>query len=148
MTKQIYYEDIGVGSELPTLIKHPTSRQLVKWAGVSGDYYEIHYDNDFAKSTGLPGIIVHGMLTASFLGQVVTDWMGEWGTLKKFSTSNRAMLFPGHDVTCKGVVSNKYNKDGEHFIECKTWTENDKGEKTTTAVAIVTVPSHKQPVNK
>jgi acyl dehydratase len=143
MAKQIYYEDIEIGSEIPSLVKHPTPRQLVKWAGQAGDLYEIHYDKDFAKSKGLPGIIVHGMLTMSFLCQMLTDWIGEQGTLKKIGTSNRAMLFPGHDVTCKGTVSNKYVKDGENFVECKIWAENDKAEKCVTATAIVTLPGKK-----
>ncbi|MBF8265321.1 MAG: Acyl dehydratase, partial [Dehalococcoidia bacterium] len=73
MSKQIYYEEVEVGAELPPLIKHPTTQQLVKWAGASDDYYQIHYDKDFAMANNLPGVIVHGWLTFSFLGQLVTD---------------------------------------------------------------------------
>ena len=62
MAEQVFYEDVEVGSEIPCLVKHPTPRQLVKWAGASGDYYEIHYDKDFAQANGLPGIIVHGFV--------------------------------------------------------------------------------------
>ena len=48
MVEQIYYEDVKVDTELPTLVKHPTPRQLVMWAGAAGDLFEIHYDKDFA----------------------------------------------------------------------------------------------------
>ena len=74
MAEQLYYEDITVGSELTPLVKQPTTRQLVMWAGASGDYYQIHYDKDFAQSRGLPGVIVHGQLVCSFLGQLMTGW--------------------------------------------------------------------------
>ncbi len=92
MAKQITYEDVVVGQPLPTLIKHPTPRQLVMWAGASGEFSEMHYDKDFALKMGFPGIIVHGMLMASFLVQVLTDWIGEWGTLRKIKTSNRQFV--------------------------------------------------------
>jgi len=73
MSGQLYYEDIVVGSEITPLLKQPTTRQLVMWAGASGDYYAIHYDKDFALSKGLPGVIVHGQLVGCFLGQLITD---------------------------------------------------------------------------
>ena len=92
MIEQRYYEDVEVDTYLPSLVKHPTPRQLVMWAGASGDFYEIHYNTDFALSRGLPGIIVHGDLTGAFLAQLLTDWMGEQGTFKKLRTTNRGML--------------------------------------------------------
>ena len=103
MAEQIYFEDVKEDTELPTLVKHPTPRQLIMWAAASGDLYEIHYSKDFALSQGLPSIIVHGDLTASFLAQLMTDWMGELGTFKKLSTQNRAVLVPDEDIICKGV---------------------------------------------
>ena len=141
MAEQLYYEDVEEGTELPTLVKHPTPRQLVMWAGASGDYYEIHYSKDFALSQGLPGIIIHGDLTGAFLAQLITDWMGEGGTFKKLQTSNRGMLFPNEDTICKGKVSKKYIQNGEHCVECEVWAENSKGEKCVTGTALVTLPA-------
>lgn len=141
MAEQIYFEDVKEGSELPALVKHPTPRQLVMWAGASGDLYEIHYNKDFALSQGLPGIIVHGDLTASFLAQLVTDWMGESGTFKKLYTQNRTILIPDEDIICKGVVSKKYVEAAEHYAECEVWAENSKGEKCTLGTASVTLPT-------
>ena len=45
MAKELFYEDVEIGTELTPLIKHPTPRQFVKWAGASGDYAEIHYSH-------------------------------------------------------------------------------------------------------
>jgi acyl dehydratase len=141
MSGQLYYEDIVVGSEITALVKQPTTRQLVMWAGASGDYYPIHYDKDFAQSKGLPGVIVHGQLVGCFLGQLMTDWMGEQGSLRKLTCSYKSLNFPGEALTCKGKVNKKYVEDGTHYIECNLWVENLKGEKTVTGKAVITIPS-------
>src|SRR3972149_11429871 len=97
MAGQVYYEDIQVGSEIPALVKYPTTMQLVKYAGASGDYYQIHYDKDIALANGLPGVIVHGWLTLSFLGQMLTDWLGGGGGLGKLDGRD-----PGMDPAPEG----------------------------------------------
>lgn len=139
--QQVYYEEVAVGQELPRLVKQPTTQQLVKWAGASGDYYQIHYDKDFAQGTGLPGVIVHGWLTFSFVAQVVTDWMGEEAVLKKIGVSYRGMNVPGQDIICRGKVAKKYVKDGEHIVECEIWAEDAKGQVTTPGTAVVALPA-------
>jgi acyl dehydratase len=141
VAKQVYYEDVEVGMELPTLVKTPTPQQLVKWAGASGDFYQIHYDKDFAIKNGLPGIIVHGLLTCAFLGQMLTDWIGEEGTLKKYGVSYRGMHLPYQEIYCKGKVTNKYIQNGDHIVECEIWSENPKGEKCVPGTATVILPS-------
>lgn len=143
MSKQVYFNDIEAGMDLPPLVKNPTTRQLVKWAGASGDFNEIHYDKDWAISTGLPGVIIHGRLKAAFLGQLMTDWVGAEGQLKKFSCSYKAMDMPGSPLTCKGKVTRKYEKDGQGLVECDIWVENAKGEKTTEGKATVVLPIRK-----
>ena len=143
MTQQIFFEDVAEGQEMPQLVKNPSTRQLVKWAGASGDYYEIHYDKDFAQSTGLDGCIVHGWLTFSFVAQMVTDWMGQDAFLKKIGVSYRGMNVPKQDIICKGNITKKYESDGEKIVECDIWAENTEGKKTTPGKAVVVLPSRK-----
>lgn len=137
----LHYEDVTEGSEITPLVKRPTTRQLVMWCGVSGDYNPVHYDKDFAQGRGLPGVIVQGQLIGCFLGQLITDWIGEQGTLRKLSCSYKGMNFPGEMLTCKGKVTKKYVENGEHYGECNLWVENPKGEKTVTGKAVVVLPS-------
>ena len=141
MPEQLYYEDVTVGDKVTPLVKQPTTRQLVMWAGASGDYNPIHYDKDFAQSQGLPGVIVHGALVGSFLCQLITDWIGERGVISKFSCNYRGMNFPGEDLTCRGRVTNKYVADDKRYVECESWVENPNREKTVTGRAVVIVPS-------
>jgi len=139
MNNSIYYEDVNIGDELPTLIKHPTSKHLVMFAGASCDFYEVHYDKDFAKEAGLPGIIIQGMLSASYLAQVVTDWIGERGTLKKLSTRNQQVIFPNQDIVCRGVITEKYMDGDEHLVDCEVWAETKDAEKAVIVKAVVSL---------
>jgi acyl dehydratase len=141
MSGQIYFEDVAVGDSLPTLMKHPTPRQLVMWAGASGEFSEMHYDKGVALQKGFPGIVVHGMLMASFLAQLITDWIGERGDLKRIKTRNEQFVLVNEDIICKGSVAKKYVENNGHYVECELWVENRKGERCVSATAIVALPT-------
>jgi acyl dehydratase len=137
MSKQIYYEDVVESSELPTLIKRPNTKQLVMWAGASGDLNPIHYDKDYALKRELPGVVVHGQLAGCYLIQMITDFIGEAGSLKSTKISYRGMNLPGDMLSCKGTISTK-KEDGR--VNLNLWVENSMGEKTLTARATVLLP--------
>ncbi len=140
MKKQIYFEEIEADDEIPELIKEPSTRQLVMWAGASGDLNPIHYDKDYAVSRGLPGVVVHGQLAGCFLAQMVTDWIGERGSLKKININYKSMNLPGKRLVCKGKVTGKSDEDGEGMVTASLWVENAEGEKTLTGTAKVALP--------
>ena len=131
------WNDVKEGQSLPELKKNCSTQQLVLWAAGSGDFYQIHYDKDFAISTGLSNIIVHGALKNGFLGQLVHDWVGNNARIKKYGCSYRGMDYPNEDITCKGVVTKKYEANGEKLVDVEIWTENPKGQKTTPGFATV-----------
>ena len=125
--------NLEVGMELPDLVKNPTTRQLVQYAGAQGDFYEIHYDQDYARSVGLPGVILHGLLKAAFLGQLVTDWLGDRGTLESFEVSYRGTDSPGKPYRCRGRIT---RIDGDQ-VELELWGEASDGSRTTLGAATV-----------
>ena len=127
---------VQVGDEITELVKHPTTQQLVQYAGASGDFYQIHYDQDFARGVGLPGVILHGLLKAAFLGQLVTDWLGDRGTLKAFEVSYRGIDQPGRSYRCRGRVA---KVDGDQ-VELEVWGEDPDGNRTTLGSATVEMP--------
>ena len=140
MVRQIFYEDIEIGSDVPSLIKYPTLVQLVKYAGAVDDYSPYNFDREYARSIGLPDVLVTGSLLFGFLAQMVTDWIGEQGTIKKLSCSHRAMRHPGTEIICKGKVTSKYIEGGKGYIECEIWAENAEGQKSTPGTALVVLP--------
>jgi len=140
MKKRLYYEDIALGSEIPPLVKKPTTEQLVKWGKVSGDNNPIHFDEDFARSRGLPGIIVQGQLAFSFLVQLLSDWTGEQGIIKKLNCSYKGMNFPEETLTCRGKVVKQYTMADKGYVDCNLWVENPRGEKTLSGMATVSLP--------
>ena len=135
------WDDVEVGQELPTVVKRPSTRQLVKYAGASGDFYEVHYDKEFAVDIGLPGLIVHGALKNAYLAQVVTDWMGADGVLRKLSVRYRGTDVPNDDLTCSGRVTKVYEQGGAHLVDCALTLINSQGEQTTTGTATVQLPA-------
>ena len=150
--KQLYWEDVEVDGELIPLSKIATTQMLVNWAGASGDLNPLHYEDTFASAQGIGKPIVHGQLKRAWLVQLITTWMGDEGTLRKFSCQFRAMDYPrlmkdmeepqeGETWLCKGKVTKKYIEDDEHYIECDIWLENGKGEITTPGSATVILPS-------
>ncbi len=142
MAEQIYYEDVKVGDDLPTLIKHPLPRQLVMWAGVSGDYNPIHYDKEYAtKNASLPSAIVNGRYKIALLMQMVTNWMGDEGMLKVIDCQHRGMDIVGDPIAARGKVARKFTENGNSCVECEVWTENPKGQKTAPGTATVVLPS-------
>jgi acyl dehydratase len=71
--------EMRVGDPLPGSLHRITRAQLVRYAGASGDFNPIHWNERFARSVGLPDVIAHGMLTFSLAMRAVTDWVGDPG---------------------------------------------------------------------
>lgn len=80
----VNFDSIAVGTELPTA-EYPVNRlTLVKYAGASGDFNPIHWNEGVALEVGLPNVIAHGMLTMAEAVRVVTDWVGDPGAVIEY----------------------------------------------------------------
>lgn len=77
MTAKISYADVELGTELPAQTFPVSRAALVQYAGASGDFNPIHWNEKFAKEVGLPDVIAHGMFTMAEAIRVVTDWVGD-----------------------------------------------------------------------
>jgi acyl dehydratase len=80
----IRYDDVEVGTELPTRTFPIQRVDLVMYAGASGDFNPIHWNERFATSVGLPNVISHGMFTMAEAARVVTDWVGDPGAVEEY----------------------------------------------------------------
>jgi acyl dehydratase len=73
--------EVAEGDELPGLQVRVTRAGLVRYAGASGDFNPIHWNERAAREVGLPGVIAHGMLTMALAGRLVTTWSGDPGAV-------------------------------------------------------------------
>lgn len=95
---------VVAGTSLPEVEVTATLRQLVRYAGASGDFYEMHYDPEFAAALGHPGLAVHGLLKAALLGRLVRDWLGPADRLVSFGVSYRGLDFRDRSMHLGGRV--------------------------------------------
>ncbi|WP_326572884.1 MaoC family dehydratase [Actinacidiphila glaucinigra] len=84
MTAKISYDEVEVGTELPTRSFPVNRATLVQYAGASGDFNPIHWNEKFAREVGLPDVIAHGMFTMASAVRVVTDWAGDPGAVVEY----------------------------------------------------------------
>ena len=138
---QLYFEDVSEGREVTPLTQRCDSQRLVYWAAGSGDFYQIHYDKDFAQGTGLPDRIVHGALKHALLGRMLHEWAGDGGRVTRVACQYRGMDMVEKDVTCKGVVTGKRSENGDNLVDLEVWTETAEGRKTTPGTATIALPS-------
>ncbi len=95
---------LRVGAEAVPREFGPLTRQMfVRYAGASGDFNPMHYDDDLARSAGYPSVFGQGMLTAGLLATFVTDWLGA-DTIRRFSVRFREQVWPGDVLTCSGQI--------------------------------------------
>jgi acyl dehydratase len=101
----VRFEDVRVGDAVPAVEKPAiTTMQLVQYAGASGDFNRIHYDEPFAKQGGFPSVIAHGMLSMGFFGSLVADWAGGPERVARLAARFKAVTFPGDRITVAGEV--------------------------------------------
>jgi acyl dehydratase len=86
------YDQVEKGTELPPRTYQVTRLDLVKYAGASGDFNVIHWNERVARSVGLPNVIAHGMYTMAQAGRFVTEWAGDPGAVTDFGVRFSAMV--------------------------------------------------------
>jgi acyl dehydratase len=101
--------EVAVGTELPEQVFRVTRADLVRYAGASGDFNPIHWNDRTATAVGLPGVIAHGMFTMALAGRAVTGWTGDPAALAEYHVRfGRPVVVPddedGAEVTVRGKV--------------------------------------------
>ena len=137
------YDDVEVGTELPSQT-FPVQRQnLVMYCGASGDFNIIHWNERIAKAVGLPDVIAHGMFTMAEAGRVVTDWAGDPGAVLEYGVRfSKPVPVPDDDkgalLTVSGRVEDKL--DGNRVVVGLTATIEGDVQVLSGARAVVRLP--------
>ncbi|MCX4748419.1 MaoC family dehydratase [Kitasatospora sp. NBC_01287] len=94
----VSFDEVEVGTELPGRSFPVTRATLVRYAGASGDFNPIHWNEKFAREVGLPDVIAHGMFTMAEAVRVVTDWTGDPGSVVEYGVRfTKPVVVPNDD---------------------------------------------------
>jgi acyl dehydratase len=103
--------EFSEGDSLPELRVTPDAGLTKRYAEASGDPNPIHIDEEFAKSVGLPGCILHGLYSMAQVAKAHTDVAGgDPRALKRLEVQFRGMGFPEQEIVVSSTV--KRAEDG------------------------------------
>jgi len=127
--------DIAVGDTGPNVVVEEVDRQqFVKYAGASGDFNPIHYDEPYATAAGNESVFGQGMFTAGVTSRVVANWF-ELRDVTSFGVRFESRVFPGDTVVASGEVVDIDEADGTVETELEAWTDDGETLLTGTATA-------------
>jgi acyl dehydratase len=137
------FDAVAVGDTLPARTFPITRLDLVRYAGASGDFNVIHWNQRIARSVGLPDVIAHGMLTMATAVRLVTDWAGDPGAVLEYGVRfTKPVVVPdddhGAELEVSGVVTDKDEQARTVRVELTATSGGDKV--LGRAQALVTLP--------
>ena len=137
------WDEVTVGEPLPGFTAHVRRVDLIMYAGASGDFNPIHWNERVARSVGLPDVIAHGMLTMSIACRVVTEWTGDPGAIASYEVRfSRPVVVPDDDrgaaIRVGATVVDKLD-DGRVVVDITAMCGDDEVLTNARAVALLRV---------
>ena len=138
MTATIGYDDVEVGTQLPEQTFTIQRADLIRYAGASGDFNVIHWNERVATSVGLPNVIAHGMFTMAEAARVVTDWAGDPGAMEEYTVRfSRPIPVPDDDKGAELIVGGEVTEKLDNRRVSVTISARVGGDKVLTAARAV-----------
>jgi acyl dehydratase len=107
---------VKAGDQIPELKVTPDAGLTQRYKDASGDPNPIHVDDEFAKSVGLPGVILHGLYSMAQVARANNAAVGgDPRRLKRLAVQFRGMGFPEQEITVSGTVTEE--RDGRAVVE-------------------------------
>jgi len=133
----VQYSDMQIGDEIALLKLQPVNRTtLALYCGASGDHNPIHVDLDLARKSRMPDVFAHGMLSAAYLGRLLTAWVPQ-SQVRSLSVRFTGITQLGHIPTCTGKVIEKFEEAGEQRVRLALRCANQYGEEKLAGEAVV-----------
>jgi acyl dehydratase len=130
------------GVLLREALRHPDHFFRNPEAGGGLEYTGIgHLRDSVAEAVGVPGAYDFGPQRVSWMGTLLTNWIGDDGFLKRLRVECRRFNVFGDTQWCKGKVVRKYLHHGVPLVDAEIWAENQRGEVTAPGFATVMLPS-------
>jgi len=132
------------GRNTSHLKRHPADAYVDPETGAQGHPARGHMEEYMAREVGMPGGYDVGLQRISWLGQLMTNWMGDDGFLRRLNCSVRRPNIMGDTTWCHGKIVDKRMDDGQHVVDVEVWGQNQLGETTTKGLATAVLPSKSQ----
>jgi acyl dehydratase len=132
--------DVSVGDAAPEVVVEDIQRKdFVKYAGASGDFNPIHYDEPYAQEAGNESVFGQGMLTAGYAAHMVADWFGT-DRVTRFKIRFRSRLWPGDTVSVTGEIVDVERSDDGAVVTAEFAVTNGDGDRLLTGDAEANLP--------
>ena len=120
--------------------RHPQAAFLDEDTGSWESWEASMLRDDVAQAFGFPFAHDSGIDRISWLGNLLTNWMGDLGNLKRLSIRLTLPNIYGDVTWCRGKVTRKYQLDGQGLCDLEMWCDNQRGQQTALGTATLTLP--------
>lgn len=136
---QVYFEDVEVGDEIGPLVKQPSveeTRAFAELSRLSGRFVS----EDGALREGGDRMLVSSWQSMGYLAQLLTNWMGQDGSLSRFDVSFRRRVEPEDRLECQAIVTDTRAEGERGVVTLDAFIVNQRGERPLQATAEVSLP--------
>jgi len=139
---QLFFEDVKVGDEVPSVAFPITVQRLVMEAGANRDFNGIHHNREIARSYGAPDMFCNNFFLQAMWERTVREYIGLRGIICKIGPFRMRIFNPvGDTVVVKGTVLRKFQQNERNLLELRMWSENSRGISVGPGPVLVTLPS-------
>ena len=136
-----YFDDIELGDEIGPVETVATDEGVASFCEI----WDAPQPNRFtdlqaATDSGMPGLIVPGIMAMAMMGQLLTDWAGP-NAIRDLDVVFRQPIPHNSPLTLTATVTDLRRDDGENLIECDILMTGVNGERYVGGKAVVALDS-------
>ena len=121
--------------------RHPADAYVNPETGAQDSAARGHAEAKMAREVGMPGGYDVGPQRISWIGQLMSNWIGDEGFLRRLNVSVRRPNIFGDVSWCRAKVADKRVEEGAHLVDLEVFVENQLNEITAKGTALVELPS-------
>lgn len=146
--EELSFETIDKGMPLEGIsIPALTRAALARFAGAIDDYNPMHLDDKVATAAGKASVFAPSQLVMAYIGRMIEAQFAGC-SLRRYGLRVLKLVWPGDVLTCRGVVIDKREENGEHVIDADVWADNQRGETVAKGRILVVVPKNDKGLTK
>ncbi len=142
MAVNVHFEDVNVGDEMPTWSRKTDFMSWNRYAAVNDEFVYIHMDDEAGRAAlNEQGAFGMGNLRWAYIVNALRDWIGDEAEIREVGCQFRAINQKNDVLTVVGTIKEKKVEDGENRVYLDVNVQNQDGQDTCPAHAIVVLPN-------